>query len=228
MSSRISNYYNDDFIRHRIKQGNHRGAIGGLWEQMGQQQFDYMCAAGLQPDHRLLDLGCGCLRGGLHFIAYLQAGHYYGIDLSQELMDTGYDIELGKAGLQQKMPRSNLACTDGFDASGFGVAFDYVLAQSVFTHLTLNHLRLSLIRLQSVTTVGAQFFATVFTAPDTETWGAPLLHNPGGITTHPDRDPYHYCETDIAYATHKLPWKLRQVENWDHPRNQKMAVFERL
>jgi len=228
MSNWINNYYNDEFIRRRIKQGNHRGAIGGLWEEMGQQQFDYMKAAGLHPEHRLLDLGCGCLRGGLHFIDYMRAGHYYGIDLSQDLLDTGYDVELAKAGLQQKMPRDNLTCTEGFDASMFGVTFDYVLAQSVFTHLTFNHLRLSLIRLQSVTTPGARFFATVFTAITPEIWGAPQLHDPGGITTHPDRDPYHYCESDIAHASHALPWKLQRIEDWGHPRDQKMAIFERL
>ena len=40
-------------------------AIGGLWDQMGQHQFDFLKKKGLKPQHKLLDIGCGSLRGGV-------------------------------------------------------------------------------------------------------------------------------------------------------------------
>ena len=56
--------------------------IGGHWEALGKLQFDYLVANGLKPGHRLLDIGCGTLRGGRHFIRYLAPGGYTGIDIS--------------------------------------------------------------------------------------------------------------------------------------------------
>ena len=59
-------------------------AIGGLWEEIRALQFEFLIKKGLQPQHRMLDLGCGTLRGGRHFIRYLQPGNYYGIDISRK------------------------------------------------------------------------------------------------------------------------------------------------
>ncbi len=39
-------------------------AVGGLWDEIGQLQFDFLRAKGLLPRHKLLDFGCGSLRGG--------------------------------------------------------------------------------------------------------------------------------------------------------------------
>jgi len=56
----------------------HWGAVGGLWREIGQLQFRLMVDEGLTPRHRLLDVGCGSMRGGVHFIRHLDAGHYVG------------------------------------------------------------------------------------------------------------------------------------------------------
>jgi hypothetical protein len=61
----------------------HRKAVGGLWDEIGRLQFDYFVSQGLVPHHRLLDLGCGSLRGGVHFIAYLDPDRYSGVDRSR-------------------------------------------------------------------------------------------------------------------------------------------------
>ncbi len=34
----------------------------------------------------MLDIGCGNLRAGWRFIDYLEAGHYYGIDISPDIL----------------------------------------------------------------------------------------------------------------------------------------------
>jgi ubiquinone/menaquinone biosynthesis C-methylase UbiE len=37
--------------------------------------------------HKLLDIGCGALRGGIHFINYVDAGNHYGLDLNSWLIE---------------------------------------------------------------------------------------------------------------------------------------------
>lgn len=226
--SEISNYYDEDWLRNTVQKHSHRGAVGGLWDQLGQLQFNYLRRKGLLPDMRLLDMGCGCLRGGVHFIRYLNAGNYYGMDLSQSLLDAGYDVELKEADLQDRMPRKNLRQSSSFDAAAFGTTFDAGLAISLFTHLPLNHIRLCLTRLTDAMRPGSCFYATAFVLPETLAWQEPHQHDPGGITTYPDRDPYHYQAADMAHVCHGLPWKLQGIEDWDHPRNQRMCIFERL
>jgi hypothetical protein len=57
----------------------HRRRVGGMWEEIGRLQFDFLLSKGLQSRHFLLDIGCGSLRGGIHFIGFLDAGRYDGI-----------------------------------------------------------------------------------------------------------------------------------------------------
>ena len=49
---------------------------------------------GLQPKHRFFDIGCGSLRGGVHFIRYLDKNNYFGTDISSELIKVGIKKEL--------------------------------------------------------------------------------------------------------------------------------------
>ncbi len=53
---------------------------------MGELQFKFLVGWGLRPGDFLLDVGCGCLRGGVHFVRYLEAGHYFGIDVNSSLL----------------------------------------------------------------------------------------------------------------------------------------------
>src|SRR6476620_10345865 len=68
-----------------IRQLGHRDYVGGLWDEIGQLQFDFLVSNGLKPQHYLLDIACGSLRAGIHFIPYLETGHYLGIDKEPEL-----------------------------------------------------------------------------------------------------------------------------------------------
>src|SRR5690349_20714175 len=56
------------------------------WHEIGQLQFDYLRSHDLQPYHHVLEVGCGNLRAGWHLVRYLDAGHYYGIDISAEAL----------------------------------------------------------------------------------------------------------------------------------------------
>lgn len=58
----------------RLRRIYNRGSVGGLWEEMGQRQLEFLVEQGLGPCDDLLDVGCGSLRGGVHFIRYLEQG----------------------------------------------------------------------------------------------------------------------------------------------------------
>lgn len=225
--SLINKYYDLARTETMVSGGQHRALIGGMWDEIGQLQFEYLRNDGLTSEMRLLDIGCGCLRGGLHFVEYLEAGNYFGIDLSEDLLNAGYDVELAKAGLQHKLPREQLSVSEDFEVSGFGVKFDAAIALSVLTHLTLNHLKLCLMRLAGSMQVNARFYATVFHCPESHDWSQPLFHDPGQITSYPHCDPYHYTRSDLIHCCRNLPWRLDRLELWDHPRHQSMAVFSR-
>ena len=201
----ISEYYNTHVIARRVAFGEHREVIGGLWDDIGQLQFEYLVSAGLLPEHRLIDIGCGCLRGGVHFVRYLAPGNYVGVDRNNSLLDAGYNIELAEVGLQDRLPRENLICVENFDFARTGGNFDFALAHSVFTHLPSNHIRRCLTRLAEVMRVGGVFFATFFELPRGAVASEPYCHSPGDVTTYDDADPYHYWLSDMFYATSKLP-----------------------
>jgi hypothetical protein len=221
-----SGYDDKDAIERGVREGRHRDLVGGMWEEIGRLQFDFVRNAGLTSSSKLIDIGCGSLRGGVHFIGYLDAGHYFGVDSNPSLLDAGYEKELGPLGLQIKQPRSQLVCDDSFSFDAFVEPFDFAIAQSLFTHLPLNHLRLCLARLAPKMRSGGRFFVTVFLMPDTQALGEPLAHV-GGVTTYDWKDPFHYYVRDLAYAIEGLPWRKVVHGDWSHPRDQQMIEFIR-
>lgn len=222
----LNSYYDLERITARIED-EHRGVVGGMWDEIGRLQFEFMVARGLLPGMNLLDIGCGCLRGGVHFVDYLDAGRYYGSDLLKPLLDRGYDIELGKLGLQHKLPRSNLLHDGDFRFELLNVRFDMAIAQSLFTHLPLNHLRLCLAKLAPLMEPGGTFFLTILPCRENEDWARPILHARGGVTSYPHRDPYHYRDADLVACAEGLPWQFVPIGEWDHPRDQFMHSFVR-
>src|SRR3954468_23923578 len=88
------NTYNSSLSDEDIAQGKHRRHVGGAWEEIGRLQFDYLVSQGLRPHHRLLDVGCGAMRGGVHFAAYLDPGHYFGIDVNDRLLEAARRVEI--------------------------------------------------------------------------------------------------------------------------------------
>lgn len=223
-----NSYFDLERNRDGVRAGLHRQLIGDQWDAIGSLQFEFLVSEGLKPEHKLLDIGCGSLRGGVHFVNYLEPGNYYGSDLNQAFLDAGYDIELAEAGIQAKLPRDNLTCTDSFDLPWPDAIFDFAIAQSVFTHLTFNRIRQCLVRTAPKMRPGGTFFATFFELPQGMPSDQPLRHDPGGKVTYDVRDPYHYTVRDLSFAIGDLPWRLRYIGDWNHPRAQRMCAFERV
>jgi SAM-dependent methyltransferase len=114
--------------------GDYRKYVGPPtdYDVMGGLQFALLVALGLREQHRLADVGCGSLRAGRLLIPYLAPGNYYGLEPNRWLVDEGIAKELGPSAIELKAP--HFASNDDFDLSAFGVQFDFVLAQSIFSH----------------------------------------------------------------------------------------------
>ena len=116
----MSNIYEEtEALRQRVSKGEHRDVIGGMWDELGIWQFEFCQSMGLQSSHNLLDVGCGSLRGGVHFVRFLEPDHYAGLDVHKDLLDAGYNRELVALGLQEKLSRDRLVATARFDCSRF-------------------------------------------------------------------------------------------------------------
>ncbi|MBA2730500.1 MAG: class I SAM-dependent methyltransferase [Euzebyaceae bacterium] len=112
-----------------------RHALSGprqAWRVKRDYQISFLRDAGLQPQHRLLDLGCGTLRGGIPIINVLDDGHYWGVNAREQAL-TAARAELVDAGLEHKRPR--LIHGSDFDLLHLGVKFDVIWAFSVLPHL---------------------------------------------------------------------------------------------
>lgn len=219
-SGSFSNYYDKESITASVGRGDHRTVIGGMWDAIGDLQMNFLRARGLVEESRLLDIGCGSLRLGIRAVEFLSAGNYWGTDLNPALLDAGYDREIVPAELRDKLPRSHLVTDGNFSFPGIPSNIDFAIATSVFTHLPLNHMRLCLTNLARHVKSPCRFYFTIFTPPNGRSVTQSHVQPKGGVTTHTDRDPYHYTFADVEHAAKGTDWALRFIGEWQHPRNQ--------
>jgi SAM-dependent methyltransferase len=216
-------YAGRKFTAKQIKAGAHRRWVGGKWESLGRLQRDFVVSQGLQPDMKFLDIACGSFRAGRLIADYLEPGNYYGVDANESLVQAGWEQELTDA-QRQRIPRENLRITDRFDVD-FGVRFDMALAHSLFTHLSLNAIRLCLYRLAPVMRPGAVFYATYFEQPEDFPLDGVFTPPYGGRPRFHERNVFWYHRSDIAWAAGAGRWSFEYIGDWGHPRGQVMAAF---
>lgn len=218
-----SRYEDPAHIAAKVAAGDHRSVIGGRWDEIGRLQFDALVARGLKPQHRLLDVGCGSLRGGVHFIPYLDAGNYYGLNINRSLIEAGLARELD-AEARARVSDANFHVSTDFEIGLGDTRFDMALAVSLFTHMSQNRIELCLARLRPRMVAGGSFYATVFEAPEDADPAAPLPQG-DGIHTHAWRDPFHYAPSQLRSMAARTGWALDWIGDFGHPRAQKLVRF---
>ena len=158
---------------------HYRAFIGApqTYDIFSHMQFSLMTLLGLRQEHTLLDIGCGSLRGGKLFVVYLLPERYFGIEPEEWLVEEGIDRELGRELVERKQPRflydRNFSCTS------FGVPFDFILAQSIFSHASVAQIRRCLSEVRA-TMKPSSIFAASFVEGD-EDYGGDAWVYPGTI-----------------------------------------------
>lgn len=204
----------------------HRRSIGNvkLWDTLGELQFAYLVGRGLEPSNYFLDVGCGPLRGGVHFIRYLEAGHYYGVDSNAPMLEETKRLEVPRQGLEDKQP--TLVAMGDFGFERLGRQFDYALAQSVFTHLPLNEIIRCLMEMDKALVPGGEFYAT-FWENSRGKFNLDDIQQTATAVTHLDRDFFHYDVGTFEWICEGTGLSVEYLGDWDNPVNQKMLVFRK-
>ncbi|MEO1129173.1 MAG: class I SAM-dependent methyltransferase [Planctomycetota bacterium] len=112
------------------------------FDRLGREQLGVLLDHGLTFESRLLDVGCGALRGGRWVIPLLDPGHYCGIEPQPHMVERGLREFVSDGIVELKQPRFDY--NDQFDFSVFGVEFTHFIARSVWSHTSKQQIELML------------------------------------------------------------------------------------
>jgi SAM-dependent methyltransferase len=197
----------------RIEKWGHRVYIGAVdsetWYGIGKRQYHFLTSQGLTADHRFIDIACGSLRLGQFLIPMLKEGAYFGLEGEPKLVEVGLEKEFLFDIAQRKKPV--FAYNYDFDFSRFA-NFEYAMAQSLFTHLTLDDIERCFRNLATKAHAGSRFYSTFFE-------GDPA-NNPDGAS-HANKD-WYYRFSQFEEIAAQTNWRLEYIGDWGHERGQKM------
>lgn len=194
--------------------GNPEASVGPeeLYEEMRAWQISFLTDHGLSPDDRLLDIGCGVLRGGVPIITYLNVGNYYGMDISEDALAVGRR-EIVHHNLKDKQPTLIKNEDLVFDEPAFSdVQFDVLWAQSVLTHLPPALVEELMANVERVLASSGEFYATYLRSTTGE------IQEVNGVHFH---YPFEYIETRAS----EYGLKVAEV-TVDHPNDLDMLRFQ--
>ena len=101
-----------------------------FFDIIAAKTFSLLAEYGLREHHKVLDIGCGCLRVGRLLIVYLNKCNYVGVEPNGELVNIGIKCEAGYDIIEMKAPKFIKNST----MKGNYEKFDFIFAQSIFTH----------------------------------------------------------------------------------------------
>lgn len=139
----------------------HRAYVGAIGEYdfAAAWQFNFLTMVlGLREFHSLLEIGCGSLRVGRLLIPYLQAENYYGLEPNEWLVRDGLAKEVGFD--LANLRRPTFRHEDDFGLRRFGRNFDFMLAQSIFSHTSQAQIATCLAEARQVLAPQGVFAAT--------------------------------------------------------------------
>jgi SAM-dependent methyltransferase len=169
------------------------------WKQIGRLQFNYLKEHGLKPGHYVLEIGCGNLRAGWRIIRYLRPGHYYGVDISPDVILAAQDT-IATQGLTGKVPYLTVVQDMRFALLPDDY-FDVVHAHSVFSHCPLPVIEECFAHIARVMKQDAFFDFTFYRAHDKEYVRL--------------REEFHYRVETLAAAARRHGFDAQLMEDWE-------------
>jgi cyclopropane fatty-acyl-phospholipid synthase-like methyltransferase len=205
----------DDPLGTRVPVGgpHYRAFVGPAekFDLVSAMQFNLLTALGLREHHTLVDIGCGSLRAGRLFIVYLLQGNYFGVEPEEWLVREGIRREVGEQLISLKQP--TFAYTHDFDVSRFGRNFDYLLAQSIFSHAAPWQIDRCLTEVRGVMTPDSIFTATYVRGEENHS-GVDWVY-PGCVT---------YTPEFMQGRAEEHGLRLHPLD-WPHPNGQSWVAF---
>lgn len=130
----------------------------------GRKQMMALLHHGLSPDSKVLDIGCGSLRGGHWLIRFLDPGCYFGIEPNREMLEAGVEVLIGPEMLAAKRP--TFSHRDDFSMEHFGETFDLYVARSIWSHASKPQIETMLDGFVATAAPGATFLASYYAASE--------------------------------------------------------------
>jgi hypothetical protein len=128
------------------------------FENAGRKLLMTLLNEGLLPGSQVLDIGCGCLRGGYWLIHFLDSGGYCGIEPNVQMLEAGRRIVLEPGLETAKQP--SFDNNSVFDLGVFDRKFDFVVARSIWTHTSKVQIESMLDGFVETASEGATFIAS--------------------------------------------------------------------
>jgi ubiquinone/menaquinone biosynthesis C-methylase UbiE len=179
------------------------------WLTIGELQFEYLLRHHLTPSSRLLEIGCGNLRGGWRFIDYLEPGNYVGLDISPEILLAAQSV-VAERGLRHKLPYLYLvddlrlrSLPDNY--------FDVAHAHSVFTHSPIEVIEECLDNIWRVLRPGGFFDFTYFAAAS-----QPYVRH---------REDFYYRTDQLVSMARARGYRAEIMTDWDYSQS-KLRLYE--
>lgn len=128
--------YDRQFSAEEIQNEEYKDLLGGrseFWEARGEAQLNFLQSAGMTRSDVFLDIGCGPIRAGEHFISFLDRGNYIGIDYNASFIEAAKRI-IRMRNLEEKSPSFHVV--DDFVLPPDAARANFALAFSVLIHCT--------------------------------------------------------------------------------------------
>src|SRR5919201_6229021 len=141
--------------------------LGGplqFFDLTGRATLSLLLEHGLCPFHRVLALGCGALGLGYWLIRLLDEGCYYGIEPDKFRIEIGKKHIAGQDIIDQKKP--HFSDEGGFDLTVFDQQFEFVVARSIWTHASKQHVSAIIESLPKCLAPNGVLFASYWPALD--------------------------------------------------------------
>ncbi len=128
----------------------------------GRKQTIALLHHGMNPDSKVLDIGCGALRAGHWLIRFLDPGCYFGIEPNRAMLEAGVELLLDPEIVAAKRP--TFSYRDDFSMTQFAQQFDFYAARSIWTHASKAQIEAMLDGFVATSAPNATLLASYFPA----------------------------------------------------------------
>jgi len=112
------------------------------FDQGGRRQMIALLNEGLNPESKVIDIGCGCLRTAYWLIRFLDPNCYHGIEPARQRVEYGLRYLFTTEEVKLKHPKFDF--NPYFNTSVFATQFDFFLAGSIWSHASKRQIEVTL------------------------------------------------------------------------------------